>query len=294
MAVYDADGNELFTVYDADGNILDYAYDADGNVIYVRYTPVLTLLHSVPMSTIGAGTLTPQGMAVYGNYIFQFFTGDNKMRVFNKITYAKVAEYSATDIKHANTMQFGDVVQDNGFPLLYVSEWGDSGTEDSKTIDVLKIDLTGYTKVDSFTLPSSAGYHPSFVGDWQSDVGYSVGFANSLATSETQPNVITKYDLTDMSILEQYELPYMGVLNGWDYYDGKLIYCGNGWNTPTAIFSFIDVNTHEVTPYTFEKTTNEEFEGYAVDGNSLLISNWIYDADDNNTLKYRIFSMNLN
>ena len=31
MPVYDADGNELFTVYDADGNALAQAYDADGN-----------------------------------------------------------------------------------------------------------------------------------------------------------------------------------------------------------------------------------------------------------------------
>lgn len=31
MPVYDASGNELFTVYDADGNALAQAYDADGN-----------------------------------------------------------------------------------------------------------------------------------------------------------------------------------------------------------------------------------------------------------------------
>ena len=34
MAVYDADGNQLFTVYDADGNALSTAYDADGNVVF--------------------------------------------------------------------------------------------------------------------------------------------------------------------------------------------------------------------------------------------------------------------
>lgn len=294
MAVYDIDGNVLNTVYDIDGNELNYAYDIDGDQIYSKgtpYVPSLTLLHSELTSNIGTGTITPQGLAVYGDYYFQFFTGDNKMRVFNRNTYEKVAEYSATNIKHANTMQFGNVVQSNGFPLLYVSEWGDSGAVDSKTIDVLQIDLSGYTIVDSFTLPNSAGYHPSFVGDWANNVGYSVGFANSLSTAEIQPNVITKYDLSDMSIIEQYQVPYMGVLNGFEYYNGKLIYCGNTWNGATTIFSFIDVNTHEVTQYSFAKSTDEEYEGYAVDGNELIISNWIRTE---NVLYYRIFSMNLN
>lgn len=35
MAIYDADGNQLYACYDADGNALSYAYDADGNMIYM-------------------------------------------------------------------------------------------------------------------------------------------------------------------------------------------------------------------------------------------------------------------
>lgn len=292
MAVYDINGNNLNAVYDVNENALSHAYDIEGNQIFnAEYNPVLTLLNEMLTSTLNPSvTITPQGLAVYGNYYFQFFTGDNKMRVFNKNTYALVSEYSATDIKHANTMQFSDVVQDNGFPLLYVSEWGDTGTSDSKTIDILKIDLNGYQIVDSFTLPNSAGYHPSFVGDWENNIGYSVGFANSLSTTTEQPNIITKYDLDDMSILEQYQVPYMGVLNGWDYYDGKLIYCGNTWDGTTAVFTFIDAETHEVTQYSFDKTTDEEYEGYAVFGDDLICSNWIRS---NNVLYYRLFSMNL-
>lgn len=37
MAIYDADGNQLYACYDADGNELEYAYDADGTVIYTRH-----------------------------------------------------------------------------------------------------------------------------------------------------------------------------------------------------------------------------------------------------------------
>lgn len=288
MAIYKVDGEAISTIFNTVGNELESAYAVNGE--YVHYVPSLTLLHSILESSLSESEITPQGFAAYGDYYFQFFTGDNKMRIFNKSTYALAGEYSATDIKHANTMQFGTAVQDTGFPLLYVSEWGDSGSSDSKTIDVLKVSLSGYQKVDSFTLPNSAGYHPSFVVDWTNNIGYSVGFADSLSTTTEQPNVITKYDFSDMSILEQYQVPYMGVLNGWEYYKGQLIYCGNTWNGSAAIFSFIDTSTHEVVPYSIAKTTDEEYEGYAVFNGELICSNWIRT---NNVLYYRIFSMNL-
>lgn len=34
MAVYDAEGNQLFAVYDAEGNSLNKAYDAEGNIVF--------------------------------------------------------------------------------------------------------------------------------------------------------------------------------------------------------------------------------------------------------------------
>lgn len=38
MAVYDLDGNQLYTIYDADGNDLDYGYDADGNIVFQKHS----------------------------------------------------------------------------------------------------------------------------------------------------------------------------------------------------------------------------------------------------------------
>ena len=293
MSVYDIDGNLLTSVYAVNGAMLNSAYNVDGNLIFSKeppFVPSLTLLHSTQMSSIGDGILTPQGLAIYGNYYFQFFTGDNKMRVFNKHTFEKVGEYLATDIKHANVMQFGTSVQDNGFPLLYVSEWGDSGTVDSKNVDVLKIDLTGYTKVNSFTLPTIGGYHPAFVGDWTNNVAYSVGYETTETPSVSQQNIVTKYDLTNMTILEQYYLPYMGVINGLEYYNGKLIVCGNAWNGVNVTYHFIDVDTHNVTQYEFPKTSDEEFEGMSVDESNLFISNW---TRTNGVIYYKIYTMNL-
>lgn len=39
MAIYDANGVQLFNAYDADGNELNYAYDADGNIIFQKEEP---------------------------------------------------------------------------------------------------------------------------------------------------------------------------------------------------------------------------------------------------------------
>lgn len=285
--IYNINGDTLSSAYDINGSEIDNAYTIDGEQVYSRYEPKLTLLNSSLMSALSSNT-TPQGFAIYGDYYFQFFTGDNKMRVFNRSTYALVGEYSATDISHANTMQFGTVVQDTGFPLLYVSEWGESGEVDSKTIDVLKVSTSSYTKLSSFTLPSSVGNHPSFIVDWGNDIAYTVGYSGGTRDSEYM--IISSFDIEDLTTpIEQYQVPYMGVLNGWEYYDGKLIYYGNSWESVTLIVSFIDVLTHDVTQYTFTKTTNEEYEDCCIEDDVLILSNWINDG----SLKYRIYSMNL-
>lgn len=62
MAVYDIDGNPLFSVYAKDGNLLDVAYDIDGNQIFPDVIPDLSIMafnvgcfysewHNAPSST---------------------------------------------------------------------------------------------------------------------------------------------------------------------------------------------------------------------------------------------------
>lgn len=290
MAIYDVNANAINLAYHINETELDYAYDINGEQVYSKYVPQLTLLNTMLMSTLNSSiTITPQGFAVYGDYYFQFFTGDNKMRIFNKTTFALVAEYSATDIKHANTMQFGTVIQDTGFPFLYVSEWGDSGQSSSRTIDVLKVSLSGYQKITSHTLPSSCGNFPSLCFDWVNERAYSVGYENGTADSDHM--IITYFDINDLTTpILQYQVPYMGVLNAWKYYNGKLIFYGNGWDSASLLLSMIDISTHNVIQYTFEKAIDEEYEDCDIDGTILLLSNWLRT---NNVLYYRIFSMNL-
>lgn len=290
MAIYHIDGGQLSACYGKNGEDQDSAYDIAGYQIFAKsvpYVPELTLVHSGLLSDIGTG-ITPQGLAVFGNYFFQFFTGDDTMRIFDRETYEMVGSYPAAELIHANTMQFGKPVQDTGFPLLYVSEWGISGGADSKTIDVLKVSLTGYTKVSSFTLPASCGNRPAFVGDWENGIGYTIGYEAD--TRDSDYMIISSFDLSDMATpTVQFTVPYMGVMNAWEYYNGSLIYYGNSWDNTELLISFIDTETHEVTQYSFPKTSNEEYEGCAVVGNTLFLSNWLGGG----STKYRFFTMNL-
>lgn len=60
MAIYDADGNQLYACYDADGNSLNSAYDADGTLIFQRDAPVIKVMtYNVGQWYIGTGTNVP-------------------------------------------------------------------------------------------------------------------------------------------------------------------------------------------------------------------------------------------
>lgn len=60
MAIYDAEGNQLYHAYDAEGNELSHAYNAEGDVIFTR-TPVnlRVMTYNVGQWYIGNGNNVP-------------------------------------------------------------------------------------------------------------------------------------------------------------------------------------------------------------------------------------------
>lgn len=60
MAIYDAEGNQLYHAYDAEGNELAHAYDAEGNAIFSRAPIILkAMTYNVGGWYIGSGTNVP-------------------------------------------------------------------------------------------------------------------------------------------------------------------------------------------------------------------------------------------
>ena len=291
MAVYDASGNELNAVYDADGIELDYAYDELGNVIYSKETPVYPSTLTLLNSSIVSGGGSPQGMATYGGYIFQFWSTVNKMRIYRKSDYTLVNELPCTVIGHGNNLQFGTEVQSNGFPLLYCS---DSNSADARYIYVLSIDTTQLSLINTINLPSAVGNYPNAVIDFAHGKIYTLGYTASSVYTTTGKNVLCELDLSDPStVLNTWQYDYLGVMNGLVWNGMHVVLNANTWDGTDVKFYFINPSTQAIDEtLEFEKEYDSEYQGFSYMGSYYLVSKWIYkDVPSSRTLYYEFYSL---
>jgi len=297
MAIYKSDGNKLTLPYDAVGNALHTAYDANGDVVYTDspYSPALTFIHSIPMSEFNPNTtISPQGMAIYGNKIFQYFTGDDSLAIIDIDDWTIVGRYALPEFVHGNGLMFGNVIQSSGYPLLYGSQFGLSVSEESRKIAIADVDLSSYSIIGYYDIPASAGYHPQFVADWANGTAYTIGYSNLYTTSGDM--IISAFDLSDMTTpTEQWTIPYCGVVQGTTFWNGNIIIIGDSYNYADIRLTFVDVLSHTKSEYllTKKQSSSMEFQGVDVFDGNLMVSCWIYDNEDSRKLKYWLYSINL-
>lgn len=290
MAVYDASGNELNAVYDADGTELDYAYDELGNVIYSKETPVYPSTLSLLYSTY-PGINSPQGMATYGNYIFQFFSNVNKLNVYNRSDYSLINSMDCTVIGHGNNLQFGNEVQSNGFPLLYAS---DSNSADARYIYVLSVSTTQLSLVNTINLPSAVGNFPNAVIDFAHGKIYTLGYTASSVYTTTGKNVLCELDLSNPStVLNTWQYDYLGVMNGLVWNGTHIVLNANTWDGTDVKFYFINPSTETIDhTLTFEKEYDSEYQGFSDEGDYYLVSKWVYkNVPSTRTLYYEFYRL---
>lgn len=297
MAIYNASGTQLLSAYDASGIELATAYDASGDVVFSPepYVPELTFLHSINMSVLNPDmVISPQGMAIYNGHIFQFSTNDEALHIIDMSDYSQVGSYEIAEFVHGNGLMFGNAVQQTGFPLLYASQWGTSESEESRNITIAQVGISSYGVDGYYEIPVSAGRHPQFVADWINGKAYTIGYSGSSTSSGNM--IISAYDLNDMeTVIDQWTVSYMGVLQGSTFWDKYIVIVGDFYNYAQVRITFINVETHEKTEFYFLKkqSTRMEFQGVDVVENNLIVSSWIYDAEDSNILKYWLYSVNL-
>lgn len=290
MSVYNVSGNAISTVYGIDESLLSQIYDIDENPllpIYPQYS--LTLLNSAQISTGGS----PQGMATYGGYIFQFFSTINKMRIYNQSDYSLVNEIDCTVIGHGNNLQFGVVEQENDFPLLYVS---DSDTATARYIYVLSIDLNQLSLVNTITLPTAVGNYPNGVIDFVSRKIYTIGYTASTVYDTSGKNIVCILDLDNPStVLDTWQFDYLGVMNGLVWDGTHIILNANTWNGLDVKFHFINPSTKEIdNTQTYEKEYDSEYQGMSLQDGWLLVSKWIYKTiSGTRTLFYEFYRLQL-
>ena len=297
MAIYDASGVALTQAFDVNGSNLSVAYDKDGDAIFSPepYDPQLSFHKSMLMSVFNPNkVISPQGMAVFGNYIVQYFTEDDSIAIIDKTSWSVDGYYELSEFVHGNGLVFGKNVQPGGFPLLYGSQFGTSQQEGSNLIAIADIGMSAYSIEGYFDIPTSAGYHPQFVADWDNNKGYTVSYPQASTGSGNM--IIAEFDIDDMeTIVDQWTVSYMGVVQGSCFWNGYIVVIGDSTNYSKMRVTYINVKTKEKTEFQFTKQQDHsmEFQGVDVVGNDLLISSWIYDDNDSNKLKYWLYTLNL-
>lgn len=297
MAIYDKTGISLLQAFDTDGTELSTAYDKDGGVVFSPepYNPQLSFFKSILMSDFNPNKMiSPQGMAVYGDYIAQYFTNDDSLRLINMTNWSIDGAYEIPEFVHGNGLVFGKVVQQSGFPLLYASQFGTVAPDESKLIAIAEIGLSSYSIKEYYDIPRSAGYHPQFVADWDNNKAYAISYPQ--ASTGTGSKIVAEFDIHDMdTIIDQWTISSMGIIQGSCFWNGYIVVIVDSYDYAKVGVNFINVATHQNTEIQFTKQQNRnmEFQGVDVVGGDLLISSWIYDANDNNVLKYWLYKLNL-
>lgn len=294
MAVYNNIGTELNDVFSGAGVSLDNAYDSDGVLIYTKGTPPTppTPVYPVGLTLLNSTypcVKSPQGMATYGDYIFQFYSDVNRMYIYRKDDYSLVNYMSCTFIGHGNSLQFGKVVQANGFPLLYCSGY--------RCIYVVSIDLNSISLVDTITLPDATGNaSTNSVIDFDNGFIYVVGYTASSIYDGTGNYIISKLSLnTPSTILDTWQYAYLGVTQGLVWDGTHIVVNCNTYNGRYVKFHFINPSTKALDKTEqFEKEWSpltSEYQGFSFEQSYYLVSKWVYkDVPSENTLYYEFYA----
>lgn len=301
MAVYDYIGTPLEAVFGAEGNELEYAYDASGVEVYSKGTPPtppeppepptppiypigLDLLHSSY-----PGVNSPQGMATFGNYIFQFFSNVNEIHIYNKEDFSEINSIPCTVIGHGNSLQFGKAVQSNGFPYLYCSG--------GRNIYVLSIDLYRLSLVDTIVLSADVGNSGNSVIDFDNEIIYSVAYTATSIYDTTGKHRVSALSLNNPStVITSWEYNYLGVIQGvvWDGH--HIVVNCNTYNGQYVKFHFINPSTQildktEQFAKEYQAPLDSEYQGFSFEETYYLVSKWVYkDYPNARSLYYEFYS----
>lgn len=295
MAVYNYLGTELSDVFGSTGTSLDYAYDSIGTQVYSKGTPPTPPEPPTPVYPIGLdllhseypGVNSPQGMATFGDYIFQFFSNVNRMYIYRKSDFSFVNYIPCTVIGHGNSIQFGKVVQSNGFPLLYCSN--------GQQIYVLSINLTTLSLVDTIVLPEGVGDNSAI--DFDNGIIYSIAYTASSIYDTSGNHKVSKISFNDPSVvIDSWQYGYIGVVQGVVWDGTHFVVNFNTYDRPYVKFCFINPSTQNIDKTEqfakeYQSPLDSEYQGFSFEGDYYLVSKWVYkDHPDTRSLYYEFYS----
>lgn len=238
---------------------------------------------------------TSQDIDIFGNYLFVAFSGLNVIRVYSLIDNTLIAEMSV-DVQHGTGIQFSSEYYDSNdaLPLLYDGGWL------SNTINVIRItndnDIWSASIVKTLVISDTEGYYLAPSIDSVNNIMYCYGYKLDVITPNDNAMKLLKCDLSSLTdngdgtytpaILNRIETPYMGVMQGRKYYDGRLYVGFAETGTPhNCRLVSIDVDTGQTkADIDLSVVTTSENEGvcYQINGNDIT---WYYSD------YYNIFSL---
>lgn len=236
--------------------------------------------------TYPEGGSTSQDIEIFGDYMFVAFTGTECIQIYS-LTSKTAVGVVYVDVSHGSGMQFSGEYYEDGdtFPLLYVGGWTDN------KVNVIRITNTdgawAATIVRTLVIPTENGYYPAPSVDAEHNVLYCYGYKQTHIQKQDNCMMLSKFDLNRLTDngdgtytparLSVIEAPYLGVMQGRKYYQGRLYVGFSNTGSPhNSRLVVVDASTGDVkTDIDMTGVTTSENEGvcYQIDGNNIY---WYY------------------
>lgn len=228
------------------------------------------------------GTLYPQGMEVYGGYMFRVYdTGQCEIYDITGTVPSLVETFAlgcASETPHCNSVQFANEVESGDFPYLYVS----ACKTDARKCYVVSVDLEGNSQLiqtitfaEMDALPSGIAMN-TIVGEdgylWASGYkGTTLYFAKfELPATDSGDLTIGASSLVDSWQVAYYDYDN-NVCQGMHISVGRLYYAYGGQFNNRGIWVYDTVQKKKVSELKMNDTTSVEFQDVAIyDGKMYL------------------------
>ncbi len=217
-------------------------------------------------SDLSLQSQSPQGSAIYGNYLFVYFFSDTTMRIFDLSSGELLHSYTLSGVGHGNSLQFGEVVQSNGFPYLYISG---SVSVDSpqNVIYVANVSLSSATVVRTITLDGNALAMQNCAIDFSRQKLYAITFDNQYSGNVK----LIRYDVagletsTAATFTPTYEVDetynHLGVIQGATFFNTTFAVLTSDYEETFARLYFFDRSLVLLDTWEWKMNNDSECQG---------------------------------
>lgn len=279
MAIYNAEGTQLFACYNADGETIDVAYNADGDAVFYSALPDYDRYTIEDYRTFSFTNM--QAFDIYKNFLWQLRASSvNIGNVYNLKTLQPIATDVQIASGHGNTASFSNEFYDENdiLPLFYCCNGIDSPNNRVPTsVTINRVTTSGATLIKTLLFRHPIDVYWGYACfDFENNIAYTVGLSMPSFTSDysgDNKTVITKWDMSnltdngdgtyDATYISHYMIDFIYVMQGMQFRNG-IIWISSGYNNttyPQMVYG-VDAETGEIV-HSIATGITAEIEGIA-------------------------------